>query len=302
MSTIVSNPSADRNEKIANAARILGRSVDRKKVFLAIYRGKKRIKTVSDIKQTSGLTNNVRVLQEGKKLASEDIVKQLPRKVSGKGETAYQKIDFYTQNKDEIIRLATDKKKLREYPTKSNPRVRVQVRQLQVSYPTNAVKIREVSIDDIDSFQRVRNQTNEVPSRVTLAEKEVKRGLKRIIGEKGKFPDWGGETNDLFTKLKLNGKRLTAAFALKGKGKKGILTPERMGKNGDQILRLFQSPAVIFLVQYNEQIAPSVLDVMRTMAIAKSVGSGERIYYGVINGSDTARLMLAYPTAFRHKL
>jgi hypothetical protein len=298
LSEIVSNPSADRREKIANAAGLLARSPSLMEAFLAIYRGKQKIKTVSEIKQSSGLRNNVRVLQEGKKLASEDIVVQLPRKV--KGETAYQKIDFYTQNKEEIIRLARNKRKLREYPTRSNLRVRVQVRQLKVSYPTNAVKIREVSIDDIDSFQRVRKQTNEVPSRVTLAEKEVKRGLKRIIGEKGKFVDWGGETNDLFTKLKLNGRRLTAAFALKGKGKKGILTPEKMGKNGDQILRLFQSPAVLFLVQYNEQIAPSVLDEMRTMAIAKSVGSGERICYGVINGSDTARLMLAYPRAFRH--
>jgi hypothetical protein len=234
------------------------------------------------------------VLQEGRKLASENIVEQLPRSV--KGETAYQKIDFYTQNKDEIIRLAQNKKRLRTYPTKYNPRA--QVRNLRVSFPRNAVKIREISVDDIDSFERVRKQSSNVPNRVIMAEEEVKRGLKKIIGEKGKFPDWGGETNDLFAKLKLNGKRLTAAFALKGKGKTGILTPQKMGKNGDQILRLFQSPAVMFLVQYNEQIAPSVLDEMRTMAIAKSVGSGQIIYYGIIDGADTARLIMAYPRAF----
>lgn len=295
MSKIVSNPSADRNEKMANAARILGRSKDRRKVFLAIYHGKQRIKTVSDIKQISGLKNNVRVLQEGKRLASEDIVEQLPRKV--KGETAYQKIDFYTQNKDEIIRLATNKKRLREYPTKSNPRIRVSF--VNASYPSTAVKIKQITIDAIDSFSKVRTIKNDVPNRVTLAEKDVKSALKKIAGEKGKFGDWGGETNDLFTKLNLHGKRLTAAFALKGKATKGILTPGMMGKNGDQILRLFQSPAIIFLVQYNGQISPSVPDQMRAMAIAKSVGSGERIHYGIIDGADTARLMLAYPKAFR---
>jgi hypothetical protein len=100
----ISNPSGDRDKKIANAANLIRRAPHRKKVFLAIYRGKRRVKTVSDIMRLSGLQSNKRVLAEGKKLASEDIVRQLRQKLNG--QTAYEKIDFYAQNKSLIVNLA----------------------------------------------------------------------------------------------------------------------------------------------------------------------------------------------------
>lgn len=297
MSINVSNPSGDPNEKIANAAKIMSRAKVRMNVFLAIYDGKKRVKTVSDIMRISGLRSNVRVLQEGKRLASEDIVKQMPGKVNG--ETAYQKIDFYAQNKKQIIRLATNKDRLKKYPTRSNPHVHVE--SISASYPRRFVDIRPVTIDDIDSFRRVRNVKTNTAVRVSVAESDFKAGLKKVLGEGGRFVDWGGETNDLFTtRLVVNGKRLPAAFGLKGKGTVGILTPGKMGKNGDQIQRLFSSPAIVFLVQYNDQIASSVLDQMRSLAIAKSVASRDRIYFGTIDGQDTARLMIAYSREFHH--
>ena len=45
---------------------------------------------------------------------------------------------------------------------------------------------------------------------------------------------------------------------LKGKGKKGPLTPAKMGKHGDQIQRLFESTADIFFVQYWDNIGERV--------------------------------------------
>ena len=101
----ISNPSGDRSDKIANAAKVLGRSEDRKKVFLAIYTGKKKQKTITEISKISGITNKVRVLQETKKLYSEDII-QKAEKVYG--ETTYQKIDFYTHNKHCLCRNIGD--------------------------------------------------------------------------------------------------------------------------------------------------------------------------------------------------
>jgi hypothetical protein len=71
-----------------------------------------------------------------------------------------------------------------------------------------------------------------------------------------------------------------------------------MGKNGDQIQRLFASPAQVFFVQYEEQIKESILDLMRTHAVAKAVSEG-RVFYGVIDMRDTYRLRLAYPKAFK---
>jgi len=114
--------------------------------------------------------------------------------------------------------------------------------------------------------------------------------------KKGKFPDWGGETSDLFTTIKIKKKRYSVAFALKGKSKKSLqkLFPKDMGKNGDQIYRMFTTPASVFLVQFVGQIDESVLSLMKQLSIVKSLTSNEPIFYGIINGDDTSRLFTAY--------
>ena len=293
MSVTVSNPSADRNEKIANAAKVLGRSKDRKKVFSEIYKGKKKIKSVSYLSTNTGLIN-VRVLQEGEKLSAEDLVKQ----TKIKGETAYKKIDFYSHNKKQILSLSNNKSKLNTFPTRTNPQVNIKT--VKAYFPKNLVNVKQIYIDDIDSFNKIKkikkSQTN-----VKMYEADFKNGLKKILGEKGSFKDWGGETEDLFsTKVKINRKRLNIAFALKGKGTSGKLIPKKMGKNGDQIQRLFKSPADIFMVQYGAQIDTSILDQMKNIAMAKSVTEGKKIYYGIIDGSDTSRILQAYSSYFKN--
>jgi len=72
-----------------------------------------------------------------------------------------------------------------------------------------------------------------------------------------------------------------------------------MGRNGDQIQRLFEAPAEVFLIQYCRQIDSSVLTQMKQLAIVKSLMTGDRVYYGVIDGNDSRRLVLAYPGEFR---
>jgi hypothetical protein len=119
-------------------------------------------------------------------------------------------------------------------------------------------------------------------------------------GEKGRFKDWGGETSDLWTtKVRHKGRRVACAFAFKGPGTKGALVPGKLGKNGDQIQRLFQEDADIYLVQYVGQIAPSVMVNMAPFAQSKSLSTGRKICYGVVDGNDSARLIDAYPKAFR---
>ena len=133
-----------------------------------------------------------------------------------------------------------------------------------------------------------------------MLEAKFKEGIKRILHEKGRFKDWGGERNDLLTtRLWLKGKRRATAFALKGKGLRRKLTPALMGKNGDQIQRLFSSPAQVFLVQYWDQIDESVLEQMSAFAKAKSAVEGKEIWYGVIDGNDSNRILKAYPSVFR---
>jgi hypothetical protein len=110
--------------------------------------------------------------------------------------------------------------------------------------------------------------------------------------------DWGGESNDIFTtRITVGGRRRRAAFALKGPAKTGPLVPGMMGKNGDQIQRLFTSPAQVFFVQYEGEIKESVVHLMSQLALAKAATERE-VFYGVIDLKDTYRLRLAYPSAF----
>ena len=92
---------------------------------------------------------------------------------------------------------------------------------------------------------------------------------------------------------------MLTAFAFKGKGTTGILTPKKMGKKGDQIQRLFKSAAQVFILQYWGQIDESVIEQMIAFAEAKSATEGSTIYYGVIDGDDSNRIIKAYPNAFR---
>jgi hypothetical protein len=305
MSKSISNPTADRPEKIANAAKVLGRSRDRKKVFLAIYKGKQGTKTVDDIRQMTGL-RRMRILQEAKRLHNEDIIEQLPFKVNK--DTAYRKIGFYSQNKKKIVSFADDRKKLEAFPTRINPII--QSRAIKITIPKQyrdiSIRIKLITIDDIGSFSKAKIENIKlsfIPSVHLFYEREIKDGFKAVIGEKGRFEDWGGETDDLFsTRLILKGRRIPAAFAFKGKGTKGILTPRKMGKNGDQIQRLFKSPAGVFVIQYHSQISETVLDQMKDLALAKAVRENTTVYYGIIDGNDTARIIAAYKEFFHFPL
>lgn len=288
---IRSNP----NEQIAYAATIIGRSETRKQVFKEIHRGKKCIKTVSEIVKKTGL-DRIKVLKAARYLYNNRIVKQL--KING--ELAYEKDDFYAQNKKSILRLAGDKHALAKYPTKRNPRAATVIVNLPV--PRKAIDVKQLSIDDIDSFEKVKEiQLAPNTKTVPLLENEFQKGLQKILEEQGKFNDWGGENDDLFsTRLILDGRRVNVAFGLKGRGTRGKLTPKKMGTQGDQIQRLFRTPADVFLVQYWNQIDQNVLEQMRIFAIAKSVLNGQRIYYGVIDGQDTLRIIKAYKECFEN--
>lgn len=291
MITRVTDTTGNRQDKIANAARVLGKSKDREKVFFAICRGKKRIKTVSDIWQLTQLKSRVRVLQEAKKLVDEEIIEQLEEKING--ETCYKKINFYCKNRNQIINLARHPKKFKKFPTKTNPHSNNFSQNIFVRNSGNLIRIKNISIDDIASFSKA-HKIRKTVLRIR-AEAEVKRLFKKILGESGKFQDWGGEKNDLFsTRLMLDGKRLSVAFGLKGKGFPGKLTPKKMGKHGDQIQRLFDSPADVFIVQHIGEIDESILHQMKIHAIAKSVTENKKVYYGIIDGKDTERLFVAY--------
>ncbi|HXW17548.1 MAG TPA: hypothetical protein VEJ39_04560 [Candidatus Acidoferrales bacterium] len=287
---IRSNP----NDQIAHAVRLLQRSKHRRLVFAAIYRGKKQFKMARAIAKEVGL-EEIRVLQEGKVLTSNQIA--IPLKVEGL--TAFQKDTFFSNHKDRILRMAQNPSSLKTFPTKTNP-TNHRGAQRTIRLARNQVRVRRLTIEDVDSFRKVRRFHSAEIAHRPVREKWFKEGIQRILGEPGKFQDWGGERSDLYsTRLRFAGRRVHAAFGFKGKGQRGILTLRRMGKNGDQVYRLFQEPAQAFFVQYWGQIQSAILLLMEQLAIARSATTGETIYFGQIDGRDTQALIAAYRSKFR---
>lgn len=287
-------------EQIQNAVTALGRSKQRIDVFKAIYKGKKQVKTLGELSRVAlqdikdQKYREIRILNIGDFFDSQGLVKKIKPKAGSR--LTYKKIKFYSSNYKKIISLALNPEKQKKLATKRTPKIH-EVKSKTIVYK-NPINIKRITADDIDTFELIKQVSSTKNKIQNILEKTIKNGFKSIIGEKGQFKDWGGEKNDLFTtKVKINGKRLSTAIAFKGRATKGILTPKKLGKNGDQINRLFNSSAQLFLIVYHNDIAESVLEQMQAFAIAVSY-SGQKIFYGVIDGTDLNRIILAYKKFF----
>jgi hypothetical protein len=291
MTRSVSDFRSNAIEQVEHAVKVIGRSLVRRKVFAAVYYHKTKAKSVSEIVIQTKLSR-MRVLQEGRHLVKEEIVGQTKKD----GEIAYEMYENYHRRKRQILSLVDNPKGLSKLPTKRKLEVRLPE---SVFVPSTGAKVSRITIDDVASFSRVRKVKSNGAFLSRVSEADFKNGVRRILRESDGKKDWGGERNDLHTtRLELKSKRLTAAFAFKGPGTNGTLTPNKMGKNGDQIQRLFQTDAEVFLVQYWRKIDESVLEQMRTFAVVKSLADGKRIYYGIIDGDDSHRLYRAYLESF----
>jgi len=159
-------------------------------------------------------------------------------------------------------------------------------------------------IEDIDSFRNVRDIN---PAEVSdllnngywsISEDFVQLSLEQILDVPFHKKDWGGEYNDLYTtNVIINGRRAATAFLLKGNGlKKNTMEIKDCGKNGDQIVRLFESPAEIYFIQFVGNISESIIkDVEGKVNEQRAKGKDTR--YCIITGQDTARLLRSYGKA-----
>jgi hypothetical protein len=153
----------------------------------------------------------------------------------------------------------------------------------------------EVFVDGIDSFALVRNEPHPKKSELSLLkdipEESIKRAFAEIIGEPNVPKDWGGEASDLFSaNVMLDGERISTAFAFKGPAKFRPMRMAELGKNGDQIHRLFSEPADLLVLQHCHEITPPVRAAMR--AYATNIGNPR--LFSLINGYDTLRVLRAY--------
>lgn len=84
----------------------------------------------------------------------------------------------------------------------------------------------------------------DVKAVLRVPEKEVKHTIAGLIGEPYVPKDWGGERSDLYTpRVFVRGRQMSSAWLFKGPGFPRAMTIAALGKNGDQIDRLFTEPA-----------------------------------------------------------
>lgn len=152
---------------------------------------------------------------------------------------------------------------------------------------------REIHVDAIDTFSAVADYRPKFTKKSLDALKEipeeaVKAAFAEIIGEPNVPKDWGGERSDLFsTHVRIDGRRTSTAFAFKGPSKFRPMTMAELGKNGDQLDRLFSEPAELLILQHCHEVTHPVRSVMR--AYAERVGNPR--LFCIIDGYDTIRIL-----------
>lgn len=282
-------------EQIQRVAKAVGTSALKSAVFNAVYYHKAQRRTVAEIVQMTGL-DRIQVLKAGAALRGVAFDQE-----KHSGDIAYVKRFGYQRHKRQILRLAADRRARDALVTKRNSKVTVKLPK-SVLVPTTGAKVKRIYIDDVREFAKAKKVKGDAKLPQSVSEKQFKEGIQRIIGEPGVFTDWGGERSDLYTtRLSIGGKRRSAAFAFKGPGLKRKLILKNMGKNGDQLPRLFQEDADVYLIQHWREIDPVVSEMMGSLAVAKSVTTGKQIWFGTIDGKDSHRLYLAYPDAFARR-
>lgn len=170
---------------------------------------------------------------------------------------------------------------------------------LELETPTswNGRDYGEIHLSQIDQFKNIQNIFNSEKSAPALSslrdvpEIEIKNAIAEIIHEDAVPKDWGGEKSDLFScNLSIEGKFLPSAFLLKGPAKFSEMKMVHLGKNDDQIDRLFSEPADLLILQHCHTVSTAVRSTMRAFA--------SRIhdlrYFSIIDGYDTLRLLKAY--------
>lgn len=154
-----------------------------------------------------------------------------------------------------------------------------------------------LSPEEIDSFEQIVSVSEGdivdiVP--LDLEEAEIKKRICSIVGDPFAQKDWGGETCDIFCNIRFRRRSVPAAFVLKGKAyARRPLRIADLGKNGDQLVRMFSLRAEVFIIQSNGPIDGTVYSQIQAQ-VAEKLMTNQPVYYLVMDGVQTARLLRAY--------
>jgi hypothetical protein len=167
--------------------------------------------------------------------------------------------------------------------------------------PQSHTTVDRLHIDDIENFAQVRTvQPCAVAGllkdgRIEMSEDSIKRAIEEILQVPFHHNDRPNELDDIYTaNVIVQGSRRPTALMLKGPGiGKKEMTIADCGKNGDQLVRLFDAPADLFVVQYVGRIGEMVIKDVEGK-IAALYKRGKKAQYLIVDGQDTARLLFAY--------
>ena len=167
--------------------------------------------------------------------------------------------------------------------------------------PSAPPRREEIFLEEIDEFARIRTVSSRdvtamlTNGRIELLEDVVQHALERILGESFHMTDHGGEECDLFsTNVTIDARRVPTAFLLKGRGARAPeLQIADCGHNGDQIVRLLQSPAELYVVQYIGPVSQNVRKDVRGKVRERRSQGGDASFT-VMDGVETTRLLVAF--------
>jgi hypothetical protein len=147
----------------------------------------------------------------------------------------------------------------------------------------------EIRASDFDAFSKIdfnqRVAVSDVNRLKEISEARVKKVFADAMLQPFTDKDWGGEIGDLFSgHAKVEGKAMSCGFMFKGPAVFRKLQPADCGKNGDQVVRLYDYPADCFVLQHCHDISPAVRKMMRAFAVEKLPS---RVKYCLIDGRDT---------------
>ena len=159
---------------------------------------------------------------------------------------------------------------------------------------TPGLELRPENVDQFSAMDMSWTPTKKDFARLaTFPERTVKELICELLGEPGVPTDWGGEESDVYSaNLLVGGVRQTAAFLLKGPAAFHSMTLKDCGKNADQIYRMFNIPAHVYVVQHCHYVGAAVRKTVEAFVLARSFISPCR--YIIMDGIDTARLLRAH--------
>lgn len=167
-------------------------------------------------------------------------------------------------------------------------------RRMRIGGPAPFRNALHVNPADIREFSRMHEMSARdwEPATVRmLSEQQIKNAFAELVDEPYVPKDWSGERSDLLTaRVHMDGESLRAAFLFKGPAAFHPMRIADLGKNGDQIDRLFRETADLMVIQHVHEVRAEVRNMMDKYAS----DFRQLRRYTIIDGASTWQILRAY--------